>query len=297
MKRFLLPLSLTALCATVQAAPFEQAKVTRVVNSVELLKPEAKPMTAAVGDDVTGRTAVQTGSDSRSELTFPDDTIARIGANALFRFQSGSRAMDLEQGTMLYSSPKGEGGGEVRMGAITAAVTGTNFLAGYDPKKEVKIIVLEGKVKVHDATNPGGTRTLRAGQMFRQSLDPDKPDTEVVNVNLNKLGSTSRLLEAGGFSTLKDAPLIRRAAQAQSKRHKSINNLPTQETQSAQVTRQTENQPPPPAAPVVKPDPVPQATPIPARKPPVIKPRPTPCPSPSPGGGHTDRAAKKSSKR
>jgi hypothetical protein len=182
------------------------------------------------------------------------------------------------------------------MGAITAAVTGTNFLAGYDPKKEVKIIVLEGKVKVHDATNPRGTRTLRAGQMFRQSLDPDKPNTEVVNVNLNKLASTSRLLESGGFSTLKDAPIIRRAAQAQSKRHKSINNLPTQETQSAQVTRQTENQPPPPAAPIVRPDPVPQATPPPVRKPPIAKPRPTPCPSPSPTGGG-DRGAKKSSKR
>ena len=57
----------------------------------------------------------------------PTLTITRVGSNALFRFLAGGREMTLDGGTMLFSSPEGAGGGKVQVGAITAAVTGTDF--------------------------------------------------------------------------------------------------------------------------------------------------------------------------
>ena len=83
------------------------------------------------GDVIRGNTALKTGGDSRAELEFPDLTITRVGSNALFRFLAGGREITLDGGTMLFSSPKGAGGGKVQAGAITAAVTGTEFLISY----------------------------------------------------------------------------------------------------------------------------------------------------------------------
>ena len=92
---------------------------------------------------VRGETAVKTGDDSRAELKFPDQTITRIGSNALFRFRQGGRDMTLDGGTMLFSSPKGAGGGEVRA------------------------VGLQGKVLVSFTANPKIRQLLRAGQIGR----------------------------------------------------------------------------------------------------------------------------------
>ena len=49
-------------------------------------------------------------------------------------FVSGRREVILESGTLLFSIPEGAGGGKVRVGAITAAVTGTDFLVSRNKK-------------------------------------------------------------------------------------------------------------------------------------------------------------------
>ncbi len=143
MKKISVLLSL-ALATTLWADPFKQARSHPRRESGFLLREQtARP--AKPGDVVTGQTSVKTGADSRAELQFPDNTITRLGANALFRFEAGGRDMTLESGTMLFSSPKGEGGGQVQAGAVTAAVTGTDFLLSYVKNGEVKVIVLEEK--------------------------------------------------------------------------------------------------------------------------------------------------------
>ena len=88
----------------------------------------ARNTKAVPGDVITKDLALKTGGDSRAELEFPDLTITRVGANALFRFLAGKRQIILDGGTMLFHAPKGAGGGKVETGAITAAVTGTDFL-------------------------------------------------------------------------------------------------------------------------------------------------------------------------
>src|SRR4029077_12794741 len=60
------------------AEEFEQARVTQVINDVKLLPNQAAPRPAAVNDEVKHGTAVRTGADSRTELTFADLTITRL---------------------------------------------------------------------------------------------------------------------------------------------------------------------------------------------------------------------------
>ena len=125
MKRLVLILPLFAgHLSVLRAEPFEQAEVKKAINVVSLLPQDVR---AALGDIVKGDTALQTGGQFRAELQFPDLTITRVGSNALFRFVAGTREMVLDSGTMLFSSPKGAGGGKGRAGAVTAAVLDRSF--------------------------------------------------------------------------------------------------------------------------------------------------------------------------
>src|SRR5436309_13464759 len=59
----------------VSADEVRQAKVTQVIQDVRILPSNASPRPAVVNDNVHQGTAVQTGTQSRSELTFKDQTI------------------------------------------------------------------------------------------------------------------------------------------------------------------------------------------------------------------------------
>jgi ferric-dicitrate binding protein FerR (iron transport regulator) len=154
---------------------FERAGVTKAINDVSILPRKTK---AVPGDVITKDLALKTGGDSRAELEFPDLTITRVGANALFRFLAGGRQIILDGGTMLFHSSTG--GGKVEAGAITAAVTGTDFLISnvQEPKakcgpsreektkcRRIKVICLSGKVLVHFTANPKARVRLKPGQM------------------------------------------------------------------------------------------------------------------------------------
>jgi len=108
----------------VSADELKQAKVTQVIQDVRVLPSNASPRPAAVNDDVHQGTAVQTGVQSRSELTFKDQTITRLGEKTIFSVGQGSRTIDLGSGQFLLYAPKKGGGAKVKMGPVTAAITG-----------------------------------------------------------------------------------------------------------------------------------------------------------------------------
>jgi hypothetical protein len=108
----------------VSADELKEAKVTQVIQDVRVLPSGASARPAAVNDDVRRGTAVQTGVQSRSELTFKDQTITRLGEKTIFSVGEGSRTIDLGSGQFLLYAPKKAGGAEVKMGPVTAAITG-----------------------------------------------------------------------------------------------------------------------------------------------------------------------------
>jgi len=108
----------------VSADELKEAKVTQVIQDVRVLPSGASARPAAVNDNVRYGTAVQTGVQSRSELTFKDQTITRLGENTVFSVGEGSRTIDLGSGQFLLYAPKKAGGAKVKMGTVTAAITG-----------------------------------------------------------------------------------------------------------------------------------------------------------------------------
>jgi len=108
----------------VSADDLKQAKVTQVIQDVQVLPSNAAARPAAVNDSVRQGTAVQTGVQSRSELTFKDQTITRLGEKTIFSVGEGARTIDLGSGQFLLSVPKKAGGAKVKIGAVTAAITG-----------------------------------------------------------------------------------------------------------------------------------------------------------------------------
>ena len=87
--------------------------MTQVIQDVRVLPSNASPRPAAVNDDVRHGTAVQTGAQSRSELTFKDQTITRLGEKTIFSVGEGSRAINLRQRPISAVCAKKAGGAKV----------------------------------------------------------------------------------------------------------------------------------------------------------------------------------------
>src|SRR3712207_470866 len=114
------------------AVATKEARVTQVIRDVKLLPSDDAPRAAAVNDQVREGIAVRTGDQSRSELTFVDLTISRLGANTVFTFNKAGRSVQLDGGSVLIRVPKDSGGGNVRTNAVTVGIRSEERRVGKD---------------------------------------------------------------------------------------------------------------------------------------------------------------------
>ena len=157
----------TGLAGSVSAAaPKSEGRVTQIVRDVKVLPEEADPRPATMNDKVGAGEAVRTGDASRSELTFADLTISRLGANTIYSFNRAGRDVQLTNGSILLRVPKGSGGGNIRTDPVTVAVTGTTLIFEHARAGRSKLIVLEGGARLALRKVRGQSRDLRAGQML-----------------------------------------------------------------------------------------------------------------------------------
>src|SRR5882724_7271304 len=84
-------LSLIAAARSTIAAQPDEATISRIVNNVQLRPGQEAPRAAVLNDNMPDGTTVATGMDSRTELTFADQTSARLSANTTFSFDKGTR--------------------------------------------------------------------------------------------------------------------------------------------------------------------------------------------------------------
>ncbi len=129
------------------AEDLQQAKVTQVVQDVKVVPQGAAARPVVVNETVTQGNAVQTGTQSRSELTFRDQTITRLGEKTIYTI-GGGRTLQLGSGQFLLYVPKKKGGATVKMGPVTAAITGTTVVGNVSPSGVVEFTVLEGTARV-----------------------------------------------------------------------------------------------------------------------------------------------------
>src|SRR5215813_14313602 len=145
------------------AEDLAEAKVTQVVQDVKVVPSGAAARPMVVNETVRQGNAVQTGTQSRSELTFRDQTITRLGEKTIYNV-GGGRTIELGSGQFLLYVPKKAGGAQVKMGPVTAAITGTTVLGHVYPNGITTFTVLEGSACLHvDAV--GQSVGVMAGQM------------------------------------------------------------------------------------------------------------------------------------
>jgi hypothetical protein len=205
-------LSLIAPAGSTIAAELKEARVTRIIKEVRLLPAQAAPRPAVVNDNVRSGTAVRTGADSRTELTFTDLTLARLGANTIFSFNEGTRNLDLGGGAVLLQVPKGAGGAKITTAAVTAAITGTTVLMEYHRNAYIKFIVLEGTARMYLKNRLGESVLIGPGQML--IVNPNaKSLPDPVHVDLKRLVKTCLLITE--FAPLASQPLILQQIQIQ----------------------------------------------------------------------------------
>jgi hypothetical protein len=198
-----LALASLVVAATSSAATLDQATITRVINSVEVIPTDRSPEPADVGEVVRGGTDVRTGGNSRAQLTFPDQTLARLGANTLFSFERGTRRLDLENGAILLQVPKDAGGATIRSAPVTAAITGTTVMMEHSPGNpgSVKLIVLEGTVRLSLTGKLGESVLVGPGQMIAVAANARSlPDP--VTVDIKRILKTSKLIKAGDLESM-----------------------------------------------------------------------------------------------
>src|SRR5437588_2613931 len=204
--------AILAAFAGANAADLKEARVTQIVRDVKLLPNAASARPAVVNDPVRDGTAVRTGIESRTELTFPDATLARLGANTIFSFTEGTRNLELTDGAMLLRVPKNVGGAKINTAAVTAAITGTTVMLEFHKNSYVKFIVLEGTGRIFLPRHLGESVLVHAGQMLIAKPDA-KNLPNPVDVDIRQIRKTSRLIK--GFGKMGSENLIAQTEAAQ----------------------------------------------------------------------------------
>jgi hypothetical protein len=196
-----------SLSFSAMAVPLTQSTFTEVIKDVNVVAGDTKAAAPAqVSGVVKAPDLVRTGPDSRAELTAPDQTITRVGANSVFSFEPQGRSLDLQQGSVLFYSPKGNGGGTVTSGGASAAVLGSTMICVAGPDGSFKAILLEGKGGCTVTLKDGKSVTLHDGQMV-VVLPGGGAFSQVLNIDLAKLTGSS-LLVTGFNNPLGSMPLI-----------------------------------------------------------------------------------------
>jgi hypothetical protein len=198
------------------AGPLTSAEVTKIINRVSVVDPAKGGHPAMLRDVIKDDLGLQTGARSRSELLFQDNTLTRIGAETFFSFKTGTRDMTLEKGSMLLQVPKGLGGAKIYTAAVTAAITGTTIMMEYSPGQYLKVLVLEGSLRLSRNGSFGNSLVLHPGKMVIMRPDAKKiPDP--IDIDLAEIVRTSSLVNFPGSSLLPSMPLIQAAISDQAK--------------------------------------------------------------------------------
>jgi hypothetical protein len=175
------------------ATEFKDAEITTLKNIVEHDAGQgAAP--AKVNEKIGENSKVTTAAASMAELTFGDSSITRIGANSVFSFQSKERLVKLDKGTALIHATPGNGGATVDCGGVTAAVSGSTFMASRSATGGAVFVLLEssGSLKV---TTPGGqTAVIMPGQAASTGTGA-KSAIQVFDVDVKKVMETTPLVQ------------------------------------------------------------------------------------------------------
>ena len=173
------------------AASASQARITRVTNHVQLVRPMTAARSASINAIVAGDTIVRTGVSSGAELTFPDETVVRLAANTTFSFKNGTHDLNLGEGAVLVQAPKSANGVKIHAGTVASAITGTTAMIEYHPGV-YKFLVLEGTGRLYRPGHLGDSVLVGPGQLVMGN--PNAAVSDPVDFDIARFVKTSRFV-------------------------------------------------------------------------------------------------------
>jgi hypothetical protein len=159
-------LSVIMIVTVMLAAEGKHARVTEVIRDVRLLSGQAAGRPAVVNDAVREGTAVRTGTDSRAELMFSDQTLTRLGSNTVFSFGAAAHTYNLGSGAILMTAPKETGTVKISSEAASCAVSGFTGIWESHSKSWNKVLIFEGNGDVWLKNNPSDHRHMHSAQIL-----------------------------------------------------------------------------------------------------------------------------------
>lgn len=194
------------------AISVKEARITRINNHVQLLRPGMTARSASVSRIVDEDTIIRTGISSGAELTFPDETVVRLAANTSFSFKNGTQDLNLGEGAVLVQAPKSANGAKIHAGSATASITGTTAMIEYHPSV-CKFLVLEGTARLYRPGHLGDSVLVGPGQLVMGN--PNAAVSDPVDFDIVHFVKTSRLIV--DLPPLRSEKLI--AAESQKQQH------------------------------------------------------------------------------
>ena len=173
------------------AASASQARITRVTNHVQLVRPMTAARSASINGVVDQDTIIRTGISSGAELTFPDETVVRLAANTSFSFKNGTHDLNLGEGAVLVQAPKSANGAKIHAGTVASAITGTTAMIEYHPGV-YKFLVLEGTGRLYRPGHPGDSVLVGPGQLVMGN--PNAAVSDPVDFDIARFVKTSRFV-------------------------------------------------------------------------------------------------------
>ncbi|MDR2981110.1 MAG: FecR domain-containing protein [Puniceicoccales bacterium] len=144
---------------------FTNAVISEVINDVKIVDAKSLSARPALRNaQFYAPDMLRTGRKSRAQLLMKDGTVVRVGSNAVFSFDAEARTIRLENGTVIFHSPTGKGGGNIVTNSATASVIGTTIMVTATSNGGFKFSVLEGEGKV--LYSDGKESRVQAGQMM-----------------------------------------------------------------------------------------------------------------------------------
>jgi hypothetical protein len=192
-----------------RGAALNEARVTAIIHDVHLVPANAAPRPASLNDKLGDGAAVQTGGDSRAELTFDNQVIARLNANALLNFK-GKSDFDLIHGAVLIEAPEGVKAVRIHAAGVVLAMSGATAVLEHQ-RGVFKVLVLEGTGRLYRPGHLGDSVLVQPGQMVFGN--PNAALSDPVDFDVDRFARTCRLIR--DFPPLQSEKLIAAASQQQ----------------------------------------------------------------------------------
>lgn len=170
----------------------QAGRVSFVDGKTTLISGNGQP--AKVGDPFPEKTQLKTGPTPVTEVTFADGSVMRLGENTKVSFLAKERVVRLEQGTILFHSPEGNGGITIQGGDSAGQVSGSTVMSTRDEAGNFSFFILEssGAGSLAGPTTP--TTFLGAGQGATARATPGEAP-EVLDVHIDAVRDISPLFQ------------------------------------------------------------------------------------------------------